>query len=718
MKFLNGLLIHVLVGLNVFILFLLFFEDKIVVPVALGVVGRMHPLLLHFPIVLLVITVLLALFGENLPFDRNVKEWLLRFSLMCSTVFSALTVIMGLLLSQEDGYSGDTLFWHKWVSVGMLSIITLSLWVYYQRFNAWTLKCLLVTATLLLLIGGHYGATLTHGDDFISGPVLTEDSKSLDLNSEKVYADLVEPIFREKCMSCHNPDKAKGQLVMTNEGSLKKGGKSGDPLSVRVSGQSLLMERLLVGLDHKHRMPPKGKPQLVESELDLIKEWIGRGASFSVKLGEIPASAKIHTNAAAIYAEDTRPAYAFEAADEGVVKALNTNSRLVAPLSYGSPALSVRLFNSDRFSLKMLEDLRKVEKQIVELNLSGNVLSDQDMKSVSRFVNLSSLNLSNTKITDQELAEIANLKNLRSLVITGTATTIDGIQSLIHLPELKHIYAWNTSITTTQVRKLEKLNPRVQIETGRVDDGESYMALTAPEILPLTAFFRKPFLLDFKHPIKGVEIIYTLDGSPPDSTSSNRFENPIAIQENTVVKARAVKSGWGSSKIVERNFQLSSKKPDQYDLVNFPDPNHKGNGVETLFDLAEGSTDILYASDGKWLGYRNQDFIAEVEFQQPQLIRELSLSTLTNVALQSFPPEEVQIWIVDRNNEPKLAGKIHPLPATKDTPPQHNLISCVLKMKSPVKRIRIVAKPLQKIPAWHSNKGSKAWFFLDEILIN
>jgi uncharacterized membrane protein len=718
MKFLKGFSIQILVGLNVFILFLLFFEDKIVVPGGLGVVGRMHPLVLHFPIVLLFFTVLLALFGRHLPFEKTVRELLLRFFLISCSVLSAVTVVMGLLLSQEDGYGGEVLFWHKWLSVGMSTLVTLSLYVYYQRFNNVTLKCLLVAAILLLLIGGHYGATLTHGDDFITGPVSTKDSKSIDLNSAKVYSDLVEPILREKCMSCHNPDKAKGQLIMSDEGSLKKGGKSGALLTVGESGQSLLMERLLVELDHKHRMPPKGKPQLSENELALIKEWINGGASFTVKLGEIPASGKIHQVAAAMYASNALPVYDFAAADEAVLKSLNTNCCLVTPLSYGSPALSVRLFNRDRLVAKSLDELKKVEKQVVELNMSGMQVTDQDMKSVTRFVNLSILNLGNTAITDQGLAAVANLKKLESVVISGTGVTIAGIRGLMNLPALKRIYAWNTSVETDQVSKLEKANPRIKIETGRVDEGDSVFELTLPLIMPATAFFRKPFLLDFKHPIKGTEILYTLDERRPDSAHAQRFEKPLRISENTMVKAMAVKRGWDNSKVVERNFQVSSIKPDQFALLTYPDPSHKGNGAETLFDLAEGSTDILYASDGKWLGYRNQDFIAEMEFQQPQLIRDVTFSTLTNVAMQSFPPEEVQIWIYDQDNAAKLAFKMKPEFATKGMPPQHNMIKCVLNTTTPIKRMKIVARPLQNIPAWHANKGTKAWFFVDEILIN
>jgi uncharacterized membrane protein len=718
MKFLKGFSINLLVGLNVFILFLLIFETEIVVPAALGVVGRMHPLVLHFPIVLLLLALLLAWFRHALPMAGDAKDLLMSILLFSCSLCSAITVVLGLLLSREDGYTGDVLFWHKWVSVGMSGLVTLSLYAYERCFHPKIVKVLLAAGSLLLLIGGHFGATLTHGDNFLTGPVSKDESNPGELSDARVYADLVEPVLREKCFNCHNPDKAKGQLIMTDIGALKNGGKSGALFTVGKSGQSLFIERLSLAIDHKHRMPPKGKPQLTETELGLIREWVETGASFSVKLAEIPKSGKIHALAATIYGQKSHPIFDFDAADENVVQGLNTNSRIVTPLSYASPALSVRFFNTDKFHGKALEELQTIEKQIVELNLSGTEVNDQDLMFVTRFVNLTRLNLSNTKITDQGLAAIAGLKKLESIMIIGTGVTIEGLQPVVTLPKLNHIYAWNTTIEPDQAQQILKSHPRIRIETSPAKSQSEVLNLSPPQMIPSTAFFRKPFMLNFSHAIKGTEFSYTLDGSDPDSTNPQRFSEPFRISTNTVVKVKAVKLGWGNSKVVEKNYQMSSIKPDRYALLNFPDASHKGNGIATLFDLAEGSTDILYASDGKWLGYRDQDFVAELEFEHPQLLREVIFNTLANVPLQSFPPEEVQIWIMDKTDKASLAVKVIPERAAKDTPVQHNMIKCKMDPKIPVSRMRIVIRPLGKIPAWHANKGASAWLFLDEILIN
>jgi hypothetical protein len=32
--------------------------------------------------------------------------------------------------------------------------------------------------------------------------------------------------------------------------------------------------------------------------------------------------------------------------------------------------------------------------------------------------------------------------------------------------------------------------------------------------------------------------------------------------------------------------------------------------------------------------------------------------------------------------------------------------------------IKIVVRPVKKLPAWHPGKGEKGWFFTDEVFVN
>src|SRR5688572_14859418 len=110
-------------ALNCLLIFLLIFEEKLVVPAWVQLFGRMHPLLVHFPIVLLLLAAgweLSAARKANLPARGSIGNWLLLIAAFTAVV----SAIMGLLLSREDGYSPETLAWHKWsgTSVSVISL--------------------------------------------------------------------------------------------------------------------------------------------------------------------------------------------------------------------------------------------------------------------------------------------------------------------------------------------------------------------------------------------------------------------------------------------------------------------------------------------------------------------------------------------------------------------------------------------------------------------
>src|SRR3954468_3056333 len=78
----------------IFLLFILLFQDHLHIPAWLQVVGRMHPMFLHFPIVLL----LLSFFTFWLPLQNENAE-LYNVLRLIAALSAVITAIMGLLLS-------------------------------------------------------------------------------------------------------------------------------------------------------------------------------------------------------------------------------------------------------------------------------------------------------------------------------------------------------------------------------------------------------------------------------------------------------------------------------------------------------------------------------------------------------------------------------------------------------------------------------------------
>src|SRR3954471_15881459 len=99
-------------GLNCLLVFLLIFESGLSLPAWVQTIGRMHPLLLHFPIVLVVLCIFWELISGikkvNAP-DPAIGDFLLLFASLTGVI----SALMGLFLSKESGYTQDVVVWHK-----------------------------------------------------------------------------------------------------------------------------------------------------------------------------------------------------------------------------------------------------------------------------------------------------------------------------------------------------------------------------------------------------------------------------------------------------------------------------------------------------------------------------------------------------------------------------------------------------------------------------
>jgi mono/diheme cytochrome c family protein len=89
----------------------------------------------------------------------------------------------------------------------------------------------------------------------------------------------VQPIFENKCLECHNPNKIKGKLLLDTAAALLKGGDTGPGLVAGKPDESEIIKRIVLPKDHDDIMPPKGGP-LAANEIDVLKRWIAAGAQW------------------------------------------------------------------------------------------------------------------------------------------------------------------------------------------------------------------------------------------------------------------------------------------------------------------------------------------------------------------------------------------------------------------------------------------------------
>lgn len=703
-----------LLPLNTLLLFLLIASSKIAVPAWLQVSGRLHPMVLHFPIVLILLYA-----GWVWATPRAVKKntWYVNItdSLLLLTAFATvITDLTGFLLSKEPGYEEAAVSWHKWLGA-LLAWGLFMLYSFKEKLQAPVLfNTAILTSTIVLLLGAHLGGSITHGENFVLAPIAPDKQQPLPLLEEaEVYAHLVEPVLKSKCMSCHNSNKSKGELIMTTSEELLKGGKSGKLWDTAQSDDGLLLQRIHLPPEDKKHMPPVGKPQLSPFEINLLKAWIKGGAIMNKRIIELPDGDTLKMIAASMLKPSGEESYDFEMPDENEIKQLSNNNRVITPLSMGSPALVVNFYNRAFYNRKALEALQPFETQIVSLNFDNMPVKDEDLGVIARFKNIRKLTLNATDITGNTLIELKSLQQLRSLSLTGTQVNAEQLKALQTLPRLKTVYVWNTPITDQQASQLRQSHPATYYHTGFKDTVT--LKITPPIIENDEVVMTKHMPLKLKHYIKGAEIRYTLDGKDPDSIATPVYSNGLMLQETGLVKARAFKPGWIGSDIVQQYFYKTTWKADTVILATEPDPKYKGKRGSTLNDLEK--SDLNFAN-GKWIGYQGRPVTATMLFNKPVQVRTVTISMMQSVNEHIFPPASIQIWGGRDKDHLTLLQTLRPEAPAKDDRERKSLVFDSRFTTREMSCIKILLQPISNIMPWINDKKAVSWLFLDEVFIN
>lgn len=714
---------QLLAASNIFILFLLLFESKLVIPAWLQTIGRMHPLILHFPIVILLLAMLLEFFRfkpeyASNAFYRNFLQGLL----LIGALFAAVTVMMGLFLSREEGYTGETLNYHKWTGAGIFFFASV---IYGVRNAAWYKSAASKTGAMLavvtLVLTGHYGAALTHGNNFIWEPISNKKLVAgVQLDEAVVYTNVIQPILQQKCTSCHNPDKLKGELGLTDPQSIMKGGKSGHLLVPGNPQMSLLLQRVHLPIEEKKHMPPSGKAQLTLQEIALLTLWVKQKADFAKKLTDLPASDSLRMLATAYLQPQSREEeYSFPAADEDKVRALNTDYRTILPLARESPALAVNIYNAAAYNARQLDELSDIQTQVISLNLNKLPVKDADIAAITRFENLRKLDLNFTEVTATGLKQLSALKHLQNLTLSGTKLGLEDLKGLLpQLKSLRTVAVWDTKLTASDVQQLQQANKGVEIIGGFKDDGKNPLKLNPPQMKNPSPIFAQSLVLDIQHPIKGVDVRYTLDGTEPDSIHSPLLDRKTVISKNATIRAKAYKVGWYGSDMVTFDYYKSAYAPDTSTLLAPLNRVHQAEGVKTFFDHklgVIGANNPAWANN--WAGVRNNDMAFISEFKKPVMLSSLGLRYMVEEDTGIFPPELVEIWGGTTRDNMKLLTKFKaPMPVKGEKASLRSVEGSFKPQQ--VSYIKIIARPLTKIPDWHRSKGNRALLLVDEMFLN
>lgn len=712
------------IALSVFIIFILIFEDWISVPIWLQPVGRMHPLVLHLPIVVVLLAMGLEFFRIRPASggSENVYDKLTRHLMFAGIILSGITVVMGMFLAHEGGYDSAKLFWHKWTGV---AVYFLAVFVYNIRDHQWYhgqfSKIASLVTCIALILAGHLGGSITHGDNFLFAPVTSFTATVVPpVEEARVFEHVIKPLFQSKCASCHNEQKKKGELLLIDSSAIAAGGKSGELFIAGDADSSLLLQRLHLPLDDKKHMPPRDKPQLTKQEMLLLHHWVKSGANFTGRVAELPEADTFRI--LAVHNLETRRAaddmYDFPAVAGHTLEKLNSNYRVIRPVSENSPALAVNVYDRNIYSPRTLDELKDVSEQVISLDAARMPVTDADLKYISRLKNLETLNVNFTHVTARGLASLHSLEKLSELSVSGTRLKYEDLrQVLAGFGNLRTVAIWNTGLSESEMAGIRQEFRGIEF-LGESSEEVALIKLNPPRLKNKIKVFTDTISLDLFHPVNGVDIRFTVDGADPDSIMSQRFTKKTIVSETKSIRARAYKNGWLSSDVTTLRLYKCALKPDTAILLSKLNRVHPANGAWTFFDHELGSFNANSpAWANNWAGFLRNDMELLLRYKSPVNVTSVDLNMLIEIETSIFPPSEVQIWGGESPEDLRLIKREKIKLPTDYRKPFIDLLSFSFEQQQ-VSYLKIIVRPVEKLPEWHKNKGKRALILIDEILVN
>ena len=447
-------------------------------------IGRFHPLMVHLPIGIILVGITMYFLAKKRKFTQFKSA--VPFLMGAGAICALLSCLLGFMLSYQGGYDKEALNAHQWMGVAFAIVAVLAyVSVVWERTNRIVL--LQSGLMLLLLLGlgftGHKGGNLTHGPSYLTQyspdpfrklvglPPKPEKRPPVTvLDSADIFLDVVSPMLSDYCVSCHNPGKSKGDLVLSSYDRIIKGGENGQGVVIGDLKESELYRRVSLPEHHDDFMPPNGKKPLSGEQIKLLELWIMNGApekgqmwNFEMEGDYLSAANKV----LGLEENGNNPlGIKVDPADSMLVASLSDRGYVIRAISEGSNLLDVSFLSNGNKESVNIEELLPIKDQIVYLSLGNLNLRDEDLEVIGQFENMVRLNIHSNPITDDGISFLERLENLEVLNLYGTKIGDNGLERLELLQKLSRIYLWNTQVTPEKVGNLKAKHPDLEINVG------------------------------------------------------------------------------------------------------------------------------------------------------------------------------------------------------------------------------------------------------------
>ena len=445
----------------------------------LDFLGSLHPLIVHLPIGIVLLTIAIDVFMRN---KNNSVQRVITMGWFFSFFSGLLAALFGWFLGDNGYYLESQINIHKWSGIAFVSICFIIWLLRYTnfRFSKSFNRSINLTSIILLMITGHFGGEMTHGQNYlfenlpyiqkkISVTTLSETKRSNN-DSLFVYEDLIHPVMEEKCIACHNQNLASGGLNMSSIESMIKGGNSGAGIQNGNPFKSLIYKRVSFPHDHPKFMPPTGVP-LSYDQIATLEWWIDNGAENKMPVTLTRNDAKILRLMELQYGLDLREKTYLEtltlsSPSQGELKSIEGEQYIWRFLNPEQSFLDLK-FTKKKIEINDLLKVQPIKNNITWLNLADCMLNDNHLSYISNFTNLTRLKIQkNPLVTNKGIEALQELEHLTELNLYGTRVSNNTLITLGQMKSLKKLFVWNTGITDKAIADFKALHPDVEVIAG------------------------------------------------------------------------------------------------------------------------------------------------------------------------------------------------------------------------------------------------------------
>lgn len=434
--------------------------------------GRLHPLFVHLPIGFILLGLLLQWY------DRNARQYgkVIGLIYLWAGISAVLACSTGYLQYLGEGYGFDTVKWHLWsgIATGLFSFVM------YARLRKWQpvdflSKIPMVAFSILLFVlisfTGHQGGNITHGEDYLVEPLpnsiksalgyATFEEKKIVLNEQnweeaQLYEEVINPILNNKCLSCHNPKKNKGELLLDSEEGILIGGENGEVVVTNSASDSEIFIRMNLPKDNDDHMPPEGKTQPSKEEIALIGAWLDAGHPFGGTIAESGLGKELFRPFFPRKVDNDYPNVDIAEASQDSIDAIKGKGIHIDKISTSVNFVKVSCLNKPSFSDSDFALLNPLKKQIAILDLGGTQVSDAIFEKLATLPHLTLLNLDHTDITGKGIEKLAAAsEHLKSINLTDSEFQEPYLEKLAGFKKLKKVYVFNTHLDADGTKSLK-----------------------------------------------------------------------------------------------------------------------------------------------------------------------------------------------------------------------------------------------------------------------